>query len=388
MNKLHFDYIIIGAGAAGLMLARAMTEDAYFSNMSILVLDKDQKKENDRTWCFWEKGQGGFDSIVHRSWDQICFMGQNISKQFEISPYRYKMVRGIDFYKEYLNILENSHHIDIRYEEVVEMNDIGTNITVKTRKNRYTASKVFNSIFSLKRAKAQANYPVLQQHFVGWFIKTDRPVFNSEAVTYMDFTVPQKGNTRFMYVLPLSEREALVEYTLFSEDPLPKEAYEQALENYIDTNLGAPQYEIIEREEGRIPMTCYDFSQHNTQRLLHIGTAGGWAKPSTGYTFMPTAKKIPIVIKALKTEKPLNSIRFKNRFWYYDLLFLDVLFHQNEKGHLIFESLFKNKPPRLILKFLDEETSFIQDLNLIWGCPKLVFVKILYKRLSYQYLSL
>ena len=28
-------------------------------------------------------------------------------------------------------------------------------------------------------------------------------------------------------------------------------------------------------------MTGYDFSQHNSNTLMHIGTAGGWTKAST-----------------------------------------------------------------------------------------------------------
>jgi lycopene beta-cyclase len=31
-------------------------------------------------------------------------------------------------------------------------------------------------------------------------------------------------------------------------------------------------------------MTCYPLEK-NTQRVLNIGTAGGWTKASTGYTF-------------------------------------------------------------------------------------------------------
>ena len=32
-------------------------------------------------------------------------------------------------------------------------------------------------------------------------------------------------------------------------------------------------------------MTCYPFERKNTSKILNIGTAGGWTKPSSGYTF-------------------------------------------------------------------------------------------------------
>ena len=61
---------------------------------------------------------------------------------------------------------------------------------------------------------------VLQQHFIGWFIKTKVDTFDDTTATFMDFSVPQKGNTRFMYVLPMDKQTALFEYTLFSKERL------------------------------------------------------------------------------------------------------------------------------------------------------------------------
>ncbi|PKA98503.1 lycopene beta-cyclase [Flavobacteriaceae bacterium MAR_2009_75] len=378
----HFDYIIIGAGAAGLMLAHAMTNDEYFSEASILILDKDQKKTNDRTWCFWEKGRGQFDQIVHKSWNHIYFEGKELAKRYAITPYSYKMIKGLDFYEKQFETLKNKKNVTIKFEKVLDLSENDAQVSLKTTTNTYTAATVFNSIFSYAAANSQSTYPVIQQHFVGWKIKADRPVFDVDTVTYMDFSVPQKGNTRFMYVLPQSKNEALVEYTLFSKDLLDKEVYEEALHTYITTKLNCPNYEITDREQGSIPMTCYDFAQHNTKRILNIGTAGGWAKPSTGYTFMSTAKKIPVLIDHLKADKPLNSLNFKNRFWYYDLLLLDVLSQNNEMGHHVFESLFNKKTPQSILKFLDEESTFLEELSVIWGCPKWLFIKSLLLRLS------
>jgi lycopene beta-cyclase len=83
----------------------------------------------------------------------------------------------------------------------------------------------------------------------------------------MDFSVEQKGNTRFMYVLPTSKTEALLEYTLFSKELLSKEEYETEIQKYIE-NLGITEYEIIEKEQGNIPMTCYPFWKHNTKNII------------------------------------------------------------------------------------------------------------------------
>lgn len=377
----QFDYIIIGAGAAGLMLADAMITDDFFSGKSILLLDKDTKQTNDRTWCFWEKGEGQFDSIVHKKWNHVYFGGKQFSKRFNINPYTYKMVRGIDFYTSVLQKIEASTRITFKQAEVTALEDNDQNVVVSTSDEAYLAKQAFNSIFDYKMATHQQKYPVLQQHFVGWVVKTKKPVFDVDQATYMDFSIEQKGNTRFMYVLPTSENEALIEYTLFSEHLLPKEEYEHAIKDYLKNDLDCSDYEIIETEMGSIPMTCYDFQEHHSENIRYIGTAGGWAKPSTGYTFASTARKIPVLLDYIKTGKSLQKLSFKNRFWLYDLLFLDVLYKDNANGYYIFETLFKNRSPKLIFKFLDEKTTHWEDLKYIWGCPKKPFIKALLKRL-------
>jgi|GEM_PF-5210627 len=66
-----YDYIITGAGAAGLLTAVRMSADPFFKDKRILLLDKDRKQTNDRTWCWWEKEGGLFDDILHHHWSSI-----------------------------------------------------------------------------------------------------------------------------------------------------------------------------------------------------------------------------------------------------------------------------------------------------------------------------
>jgi lycopene beta-cyclase len=189
--------------------------------------------------------------------------------------------------------------------------------------------------------------------------------------------------------LPTSKTEALIEYTLFSEKLLTKEEYENEIQIYLE-KLRINRFEIIEKEQGSIPMTCYPFWKRNTKRVLNIGTAGGWTKASTGYTFKNSDKKSSKLVEFLypstplkKTSKPLRMTDFykKNRFWWYDLLLLDILHRHNELGSSIFSSLFEKGNPHLIFKFLDEETSLLEDIKVILKCPKAPFIKSLFREL-------
>ena len=196
----------------------------------------------------------------------------------------------------------------------------------------------------------------------------------------MDFTVAQKGNTRFMYILPYSKNEALFEYTLFSKNVLKYDDYKIEIEKYLaDKNI--TDYQIIEKEQGSIPMTCYKFWKHNSKNIINIGTAGGWSKASTGFTFKNTTKKTAKLINHIKQDKPLTKFHKVNKFWFYDLLLLDVLSEKNHLGSTFFSSLFKHTSAKKILKFLDEKTSLVEDLQIELKMPPKNFIKAVFRRI-------
>jgi lycopene beta-cyclase len=376
----NFDYIIVGGGAAGLMMAYKMAKDIFFDNKTILILDQEKKNRNDRTWCFWEEKQGDWDSVLHTSWNKIIFKSNSLHKEEKISPYQYKMIRSLSFYQKIWSYLDQKKNITFIEAKVVEIIQNRENAKVITSQNEYFSKKIINSILFSNAYKKQTQYPVLQQHFVGYFIKTKQPIFDNRIATFMDFKIPQKGNTRFIYFLPFSKNEALFEYTLFSEKLLDYEEYTTAIEDYL-AEKNIIDYEIIEKEQGSIPMTSYKFWKNNSNNVIHIGTAGGWSKASTGFTFKNIDRNTTKLLSYLKEDKPLQSFHKKNKFWLYDLLLLDILSKNNQLGSVIFSQLFQRNASPKILKFLDEETSFLEEINIFSKMPKRLFVKALIKRL-------
>ncbi len=378
------DYIITGVGAAGLMLAYRMARDAYFDNKSIVIIDKNKNLTNNRTWCFWENGEGEWEELLHKTWPKIYFGSKDYSKVIDTSPYRYKMIRSAKFYEGLWKVIDKKPNIKFINAAVESILEHENDVEVITDEGSFRGGKVFNSIELSKRYLTQEKYPVLQQHFIGWFIKTQKNEFDDDVATFMDFAIPQNGTTAFMYVLPISKTEALIEYTLFSEKLLAKDAYEEAILAYIK-DKGIENYTIEETERGNIPMTSYKFQQYNTKNLLNIGTAGGWTKASTGYTFMNTTKKTKRLIAFLKGGQNLSKFTKPTKFWFYDLFFLDVLSQHNEEGPNLFSSLFRKNNIYTIFKFLDEESSFTEDLEIIKSVPSKLFAKAVLKRIMYGF---
>ena len=377
-KKIIYDYVICGSGAAGLSLINELINDNFFLNHRILLLDKKKKITNDRTWTYWEKGEGKHDDILKKKWSKAYFSSKNLKLTFETKPYQFKSIRGINFYDKILKKISKYKNITVLNEEVKKIIDQNDIVKVITNKNTFKCKKAFSSI--MKPISDNKKYPLLKQHFIGWFIKTEKNIFNDDKITFMDFDIDQKNNTRFMYILPFKKNEALIEYTLFSKNILNDTEYETEIKNYIEEKLKV-NFKIIEKENGVIPMTSFEFWKFNSKNLIYIGTAGGWTKSSTGFTFFKTIKKSKELKEYLKTNEALDKFEKKNKYWLYDSVLIDVLYENNSLGEKVFETMFKKNSPKLILDFLDEKTTFQEDIKLFLNFPKIIFLKSLVKRL-------
>ncbi len=372
----RFDYIICGGGASGLLLSNALLSDKHFNDKKILIIEKESKTDNDKTFGFWNDKESVLDNIVFKEWEYAEFIDSNSHNSFLLSPYKYKMIKSNEFYLyigDKISKASNFTYLNSTVNEIDQVNN-----TVKTNDGEFSSSIIFSSIYNEVSFK---KYPLLKQHFIGWTIETKNESFDDNKITFMDFSVDQKDEIRFMYILPFSKNKALIEYTLFSSDIISDDEYEKEIKAYLKKR-NILNYSIVEKEKGMIPMTCYPFFENNTDTYFQIGTAGGWSKPSTGYTIKNSIEKIDIIINSLKLNKPLSKIRFKNRFWYYDLLFLDVLIASKGKGSQVFSDLFKNNDPIKIFKFLDEKTSVMEELSIFLSVDIKTFVRSLIKRIS------
>ena len=379
MNK-SFDYIICGAGASGLLLANAMIKDDFFRDKKILLIEKDSKSINDRTWGLWDDKTNVLESIVYKSWDNAEFIGQSFKKHFLLEPYKYKMVKAIDFYSHFLEKVNNASNCKYINASISEIVSNQTNNYVKTSIGNFNSKIIFSSLPKTEKIKF-IRYPLLNQSFIGWTIETEEDIFDDKTITLMDFDRDQKDETRFIYVLPFSSKRALVEYTLFSEKIISDQDYEKGIKEYLNEK-GIEKYNIIEKEKGNIPMTCFPFEKSNTNQLIYIGTAGGWTKPSTGYTIKNAIEKTKEIVSLIKSNKPLENFNKRNRFWYYDLILLDVLKSTKGNGYKAFSYMFKRNNPMKILKFLDEKTNLFEELPILLSVNKIPFIKALVNRFA------
>lgn len=371
-NKIY-DYAIIGAGAAGLQLVLKMSQDSFFQDKRIAIFEKEEKNINDRTWCFWEVGESGWDYLTTKIWKKGIFIS-NKRLAFSLEPYSYKMIRSADFYAHAKAVIHRCRHIEWIKEEVQEI----AQDRILVSEGFHRAHHIFDS--RIDPSFYESGHPKLLQHFKGWFIETKKEVFDPTGFTMMDYRKKWKNQTSFTYILPLSPTRALVEFTLFNLDLLDDKEYDLMLEEYISEYLGVHQYKVLEVEKGIIPMSSYPFHVHHTKNLTKIGTGGGWVRASSGYSFRNADKYTSKMVENLKQGISPHKGLFNKRHAFYDALFLDVLINENELGEKIFSTCYQKNPVQRIFRFLDGKSSLIDDFYILKSLHHPAFYRALWAK--------
>lgn len=354
--------------AAASLLLR-MLEVPALAERKILVLDPAPFSATDKTWCFWEKGNGFFESLVEKSWSRAWFHGHEFSKEMHLLPYRYKMIRSRDFFAHTQIVLRGHPNVIYLAEHVDSISEIPGGVLVQTTSgSRFESTQVFSSIPPEIDKKPDHFY--LLQHFAGWFVESDQDVFDPERPVLMDFSIRQEKDCRFIYLLPFNSRKALVEFTVFSENLMDEEEYQAALASYMK-KFEPANFRILEKEKGIIPMFSEPFPSSSIPGLMLLGTCGNKTKASTGYTFQMVQKHSEAIVNALKSGSPLSERTFSSpaRFAWFDRVLLRVLSEKKIEGRSVFEALFQKNPVHRVFRFLDEDSTPGEEFLLMNTVP-------------------
>lgn len=370
---------------AGLSLLYRAMEAGLWKNERIIVADRAAKNENDRTWSFWQQQPGPFDQLVSHRWNRLMVYGhEGQAIPLAAGPYTYNSIRSIDFYRFTLDYLSRFPNISFVQAEIISFSSADGCCRLVTPENTYTARYLFNSIY--RKPELLPGQQYFLQHFKGLKIKTSAPLPDQDTAFLMDFRTGQQQGATFFYTLPVSATEIFVEYTLFSKHLLPDAVYDAQLQEYLTHILGISSYTILEQETGAIPMTDHLFPR-TSGNIIHLGSAGGDTRASTGYTFTNTQKTIGKILSAwVQTGKPFfktETVTFKQQL--YDSTLLNVLDRGKYPGHRLFTDLFLHCPAYRIFPFLDGESTLPADLPILsalrWQPFLQAFLKTLWRRL-------
>ena len=351
------DIIIIGAGLSGLQLLNALLKEEKLADKKIILLEANDAPA-EKTWCFWEKGSGQWDHILHHEWKSGWFYDQEGELELGLDGYSYKMVRSVDFIAHFQKRIQGLDNVELIHAKVSHV-DRNQNL-IHTDQGSYTAEYIFDSSMNPDDLNSLKGKGVLQ-HFKGWFIEFEEELFNADNFTMMDFRYDLEGRCSFIYILPTSSKRGLIEYTFFDNQVEVDEVYEDKIKEYLSKEYPNRKYTIVQSEKGVIPMSSYAYHKDNGKSYMKIGTAGGWVKASSGYSFKHAEKKAKLIARNLKDGKDIRKGTINTRFRWYDRILLSILQHENELGNQIFREMYRKNRAASIFQFLDEDTNLSQE---------------------------
>jgi lycopene beta-cyclase len=370
-----FDYIFIGAGASATLLLRSLESRGLLANKKIALIDADNKRKNDKTYCFWTSMDDNIaqncQQLFSQTWSKISV---NRQEPETLENSRYVHISSIALYDECRRIVEE-HQLVRVHSSVSSIARTENGVQVITENGEFHAETIFDSrppAFALP----EKNEALLWQTFIGYIISPSESYEQSDCVDLMDFDIPQDGYTQFMYVLPLPNNRILVEVTRFGIEPITSDQAVPILESYIQRRFGA--YTILETEKGSIPMSTAKIVREKIDGVIPIGGRSGAIKPSTGYAFKKMFQAAEHLAEQLRTKKEMTPLKMEpKRFQFYDRLLLLILLQYPALGKPIFSVLFKKNHVFSVFRFLEGKTSIFQDIRILLTLPFRPFLRVL-----------
>ncbi|MER7459233.1 lycopene cyclase family protein [Micromonospora sp. NPDC126480] len=354
------DLALVGGGGAASLVLAALDRHRV-RDLRVAVVDPVHRRGQDRTWAFWGRPDDDLDPLLAASWSQVEVATAAGRRVLDLTPLRYAMLRSGPVYDRAAAAEQRLGAIRI-VAAAESVQDDGDRVTVRTAGAAVRASWVLDSRPRPPRRPGRTNW---LQHFRGWWLAADRPTFDPRRAVLMDFRTPQPARgVSFGYVLPVSDRYALVEYTEFTPGLLTDAGYDEALAAYRDRlGLDPARLTVREIENGVIPMTDGPFDPRPSPRVVRLGTAGGATRPSTGFTFSAMLRQAEQVAAALAAGRPpVPTPAYPGRHRWLDAVALRALDRGRVAGPDFFDRLFERNPAERVLRFLDGATSPAEEV--------------------------
>ncbi|WBB68590.1 lycopene cyclase family protein [Micromonospora sp. WMMD812] len=372
-SRVDVDLALVGGGGAASLVLAALDRHGV-RDLRVAVVDPVHRRGQDRTWAFWDRPGSDLDPLLSASWRQVEITTPAARRVLDLAPLRYAMLRSGPVYARAAEAERRLGATRV-VAAVQDTHDDGDRVLVRTGSGpTVRAGWVLDS---RPRPPARAGRTSWLQHFRGWWLAADRPTFDPARAALMDFRTPQPARgVSFGYLLPVSDRYALVEYTEFSPALLTGAGYDAALAGYRDLlRLDPSRLTVREVENGVIPMTDAPFVARPSPRVVRLGTAGGATRPSTGFTFSAMYRQADQVARALAAGRPpVPEPAYPRRHGWLDAVALRALDRGSVGGPDFFDRLFARNPAERVLRFLDGTTTPGEELAVMRSTPLLAMV--------------
>ena len=345
---------IIGGGCAGLVLADRLSAQ---NDTPPITLYDDGKPRPDHIWGYWDSGEAFMQAPLAAAkhsypyWQIITPEG---AAKMGGGTARYVAVSSAAYEAELRARLAASNRVTRIEKHLSPDSDEAAGFDL-----------LYDTVSATPRSGG------LLQHFKGVYVTADRPCFDPEIATLMDFRVDQSNGVHFIYLLPFSETEVLVESTLFSPALCDDAFYEAAIDDYLSRIFPDISFTHGARESGCIPMA--DLQTHTEgHAAVHLGLAGGALRASSGYAFYQIHRQINDWLNEQHTKPQAGASGLER---WMDKVFLRVLRHHPQRAPEIFLSLGQALSGDNFAAFMNGHTGFANLARVIAAVPKAPFIR-------------
>lgn len=319
---------VIGAGCAGLSLCHHLAS----AGLPAAALIDPGKPRPDHIWGFWDDGGNDLAlarPLSHAAWQQWAFIDDERRIVHHAKDHAYRALSSEKFEGALQAALPKAGTRSINAAVcTARPQPSGRSRLTLDDGQQLSAEMVIDS-----RAPTPPDGCLLQ-HFGGWYVHMDQPVFDAGTAILMDFRVSQENGIHFIYLLPFSATTALVESTVFSSAVLPPSWYDAQVAAYLTAQYPQATACFDRRESGVIPLAVL----HQDQPFgTLLGLGAGALRASSGYAFSQIQRQASSLSGALTTgsNSPVKPGCSALETWM-DQVFLAVLKNAPERAAEIF----------------------------------------------------
>ena len=368
MNRAH-RIAILGLGAAGLSLVRALARSD--ADVEVVALEARPVVPGDRLWSSWFSVDEADELGLRYRWSRWGIRSPSTEVVRSAEGIVYGSIRSDQFALDVLRSVEGDGRFEVRTGTGAgDVDERDGHLRIETPTGDIHADLVFDSRPRPRRISRPSDV-TLWQRFEGREIETDRSCFDPGVATLMDYRVPGGDSVHFVYLLPFAPDRALVEDTWFVTDPRAPIPHGRHLDAYLERNFDLVECRVVRTERGTLPMTTRDPEAPTNCRHVPVGTAGGWMRPSTGYSFATAVRRSAAIAAAISAGEidRTSSHRFTRAVRTLDRIFLRFLADRPDLAPEAFTRLFGRTPANRLVEFLDGATDSRTVIDVVRSLP-------------------
>ena len=382
------DIVIVGAGLSGLLTAWRCLD--VNPELSIEIVEASDRIAGDHTWSFnltdvAKELRDWIKPFIAYRWDSYDVKFPKRERTLDITY----CTGNSDTLRACVQPHIESGRLKVRLNTSVET--LGPDYVVLKGGEKLVAKCVLDARGFEPNEDVFLGY----QKFVGHVVKTKTPHGVTRPII-MDATVVQLGGYRFVYCLPYSDTELLVEDTYYTDGPdLRSQEVDARIKEYIRDRLNVDHYEVVRRETGVLPITLAVDESHGTDvsmettEAARLGMTGGYYHAVTGYSLPEAVKSADVVCDMISKNKPdfgpavLHEMAYHRIDHYHEEKFLRLLNRmlfraaKPERRYAVLQR-FYGLSEGIVERFYRNRLSKRDKLRILSGKPPVPVTKALY----------